>query len=115
MFFGNKAAFYSAAYDEQKGNLKQKNDIVERAEILKESQDWKATTTELIRLQKQWKEIGPVPRRDSDKLWRRFRATCDTFFNNKSSYFDDIDSTSIGADPNIIIKILFDRCYNGTI
>ncbi len=43
--------------------------------------------------EKQWKEIGPVPRRDSDKLWKRFRASCDTFFNNKSKYFEDIDST----------------------
>lgn len=93
VFFGNKASFYSAAYDEQKDNLKQKNDIVDQAEFLKDSQDWKATTTELIRLQKQWKEIGPVPRRDSDKLWRRFRSACDSFFNNKSSYFEDIDST----------------------
>ncbi|MCP4313246.1 MAG: DUF349 domain-containing protein, partial [Bacteroidetes bacterium] len=93
IFFGNKAAFYSAAFEEQKDNLKKKYNIVERAESLSNNQDWKATTTELIRLQKEWKEIGPVPRRDSDKLWRRFRAACDAFFNNKSTYFDDIDSS----------------------
>jgi hypothetical protein len=93
IFFGNKAAYYAAAYEDQKDNLKLKNDIVERAEALRESQDWKETTTELIRLQKQWKEIGPVPRRDSDKLWRRFRSACDAFFSNKSKYFEDIDST----------------------
>jgi hypothetical protein len=52
-------------------------------------------------LQKQWKEIGPVPRRDSDKLWRRFRASCDTFFHNKSKYFEDIDST---FDDNLKAK-----------
>jgi uncharacterized protein DUF349 len=100
-FFGNKANFYSAAFDEQKGNLKQKADIVEKAESLGDSQDWKATTTELIRLQKQWKEIGPVPRRDSDKLWKRFRAACDTFFNNKSNFFDDTDSS---FDDNLKAK-----------
>ncbi|MDX2430082.1 MAG: DUF349 domain-containing protein, partial [Bacteroides sp.] len=61
-FFGNKAQFYSSAYEEQKVNLKLKNDIVVKAESLRDSQDWKATTTELIKLQKQWKEIGPVPR-----------------------------------------------------
>ena len=65
------------------------------------SEDWKETTTELIHLQKQWKEIGPVPRRDSDKLWKRFRAACDTFFNNKSKYFEDIDST---FDDNLKAK-----------
>jgi hypothetical protein len=92
-FFSNKAAFYSAAYEEQKENLKLKSDIVERAEELSGSEDWKDTTTELIRLQRKWKEIGPVPRRDSDKLWKRFRAACDTFFNNKSKYFENIDSS----------------------
>ena len=92
-FFSNKAKFYAAAYEEQKENLKQKLEITERAEVFKSSDDWKETTTELIRLQRQWKEIGPVPRRDSDKLWRRFRAACDAFFNHKSKYFEDIDST----------------------
>jgi hypothetical protein len=101
-FFGNKANFYSRAFNEQKENLKLKNDIVERAESLRESQDWKATTSELIKLQKQWKEIGPVPRRDSDKLWKRFRAACDAFFTNKSTYFDDTDST---FDENLKAKM----------
>jgi hypothetical protein len=100
-FFGNKAGFYAAAFEEQKENLKLKVDITEKAEALSESEDWKATTTELIQLQKQWKEIGPVPRRDSDKLWRRFRAACDTFFSNKSKYFEDIDST---FDENLKAK-----------
>jgi len=100
-FFGAKANFYSAAFEEQKGNLKQKIEIVERAEALSGSTDWKTTTTELIRLQKQWKEIGAVPRRDSDKLWRRFRSACDTFFNSKSSYFDDTDSS---FDENLKAK-----------
>ena len=93
VFFGNKAKFYAAAYEDQKDNLKLKLEITEMAENLSKSQDWKETTNELIRLQKKWKEIGPVPRRDSDKLWKRFRAACDKFFNNKSKYFEDIDST----------------------
>ncbi|MCK4879815.1 MAG: DUF349 domain-containing protein [Bacteroidales bacterium] len=93
LFFGNKAKFYAAAYEDQKDNLKLKLEIAEKAESLSSSQEWKETTNELIMLQKRWKEIGPVPRRDSDKLWKRFRAACDTFFNNKSKYFEDIDST----------------------
>jgi hypothetical protein len=100
-FFGNKASFYSAAYEEQKDNMALKMEIVEKAESLSNNMNWKETTTELIRLQKQWKEIGPVPRRDSDKLWRRFRAACDTFFNNKSKYFEDIDSS---FDDNLKAK-----------
>ena len=101
VFFGNKAKFYASAYEEQKDNLKQKVEIAARAEALSASVDWKETTTELIQLQKRWKEIGPVPRRDSDKLWKRFRAACDTFFNNKSKYFEDIDST---FDDNLKAK-----------
>ncbi len=101
VFFGNKAKFYAAAYEEQKENLKRKIEITERVEELCTSEEWKETTAELLRLQKQWKEIGPVPRRDSDKLWRRFRAACDTFFNNKSKYFENLDST---FDDNLIKK-----------
>lgn len=92
-FFGNKAKFYARAFEEQKDNLKLKQEITQKAEELSKNENWKETTSELIRLQKQWKEIGPVPRRDSDKLWKRFRAACDNFFNNKSKYFEDIDST----------------------
>lgn len=100
-FFTNKAAYYAAAYDEQKDNLKQKLEITEKAEALSEREDWKETTAELIRLQKQWKSIGPIPRRESDKLWRRFRAACDTFFNRKAKFFEDIDST---FDQNLKAK-----------
>jgi len=100
-FFGNKARFYAAAYEEQKENLRMKVEITEKAETLCESEDWKETTTQLMRSQRQWKERGAVPRRDSDKLWRRFRAACDTFFNRKSKYFEDIDST---FDENLKAK-----------
>ena len=93
VFFGNKAKFYAAAYEDQKDNLSLKIEIIEKAESMSKNQEWKETTNEFIRLQKRWKEIGPVPRRDSDKLWKRFRAACDTFFNNKSKYYEDIDST----------------------
>jgi len=101
VFFANKAEFYAAAFEEQKDNLRIKSEIVEKAESLKDSEDWKSTTSELIRLQKQWKEVGPVPRRESDKLWKRFRVACDAFFENKSRYFEDIDST---FDDNLKAK-----------
>jgi hypothetical protein len=93
IFFTNKAKFYASAYEDQKDNLQLKTQIAEKAESLKNSQEWKETTNELIQLQKRWKELGPVPRKDSDKLWRRFRSACDFFFENKSKYFEDIYST----------------------
>ncbi len=101
VFFSAKAAYYASAYEEQKENLRLKLEITDKAESLSSSEDWKDTTTQLIRLQKQWKEIGPVPRRDSDKLWRRFRAACDAFFQKKSKYFENIDST---FDENLKAK-----------
>ena len=103
VFFSSKAAYYASAYEEQKENLRLKLEITEKADSLSSSEDWKDTTTQLIRLQKQWKEIGPVPRRDSDKVWRRFRAACDAFFQKKSKYFENIDST---FDENLKTKEL---------
>ncbi|MFZ5939623.1 MAG: DUF349 domain-containing protein [Bacteroidota bacterium] len=90
-FFDAKAQYYSKAFEAQKDNLDKKIRIVERAEALQDSNDWKEATNELIDLQHQWKEIGPVPRRESDRLWKKFRAACDRFFERKSSFFENID------------------------
>jgi hypothetical protein len=57
-----------------------------------ESEDWKKSTDEIIALQKKWKEAGPVPRRQSDAVWKRFRAACDNFFERKSQHFSTKDS-----------------------
>ena len=64
-------------------NLEKKRSLIERAEALKESTDWKATTDEFVKLQKQWKEIGPVARKYSDAVWKKFIGACDYFFEQK--------------------------------
>ena len=79
-FFEKKRDFYTAYKDNMNENLEKKLALIETAESLKTSTDWKKTTDEFINLQKQWKEIGPVPRKKSDQLWKRFRAACDEFF-----------------------------------
>lgn len=86
-FFKQKRAFYSGHKEEQKNNLQAKTDLCVQAEALCESTDWKKTTELLIGLQKKWKEIGPVPRKHADQVWKRFRAACDRFFENKSKHF----------------------------
>jgi hypothetical protein len=86
-FFDRKASFYARTFEHQKENMDQKLEIVKLAEELRDSKDWKSTTDKLIDLQNRWKDIGPVPRKESDKLWRRFRTACDHFFNAKSEYF----------------------------
>ncbi len=63
--------------------MEKKLSLIEQAEALKDSKEWKKTTEALIALQKQWKEIGAVPRKKSEQLWKRFRAACDEFFNER--------------------------------
>ena len=93
LFFEKKREFYAQNMEEQQNHLQQKLDLCVQAEALQNSTDWKNATDELIRLQKKWKSIGPVPRKFSDEVWKRFRAACDTFFNRKADYFSKIDTT----------------------
>ncbi len=89
-FFNAKRDFFAELKEQQMNNYNLKLDLCKEAEKLKDSNEWKRTTNELIKLQKEWKNIGPVPKRHSDKIWKRFRAACDEFFNRKSEYFKDI-------------------------
>ena len=79
-----KNNYYKELKRNQVSNLEKKLALVEKAEELKDSTDWNATSTALKDLQKQWKEIGHVPRQKSDDLWKRFRAACNFFFENMS-------------------------------
>jgi len=92
-FFEKKRAFYSENKDSQLDNLQKKTDLCIQAESFAESTDWKQTTDALIKLQKSWKEIGPVPRKQSEKIWKRFRKACDAFFEKKSNHFSDVDTS----------------------
>ena len=79
-FFAKKREFYAGFKGEMEENVQKKLSLVEQAEALKDSTEWKKTTDLLIGLQKQWKEVGAVPRKKSEQLWTRFRAACDAFF-----------------------------------
>ena len=79
-FYGRKRDFYNDYKDSINVNLEKKIAICEEAEALKTSTDWKKTADRYIALQKEWKEIGAVPRKKSEQLWKRFRAACDEFF-----------------------------------
>lgn len=82
-FFTRKREYYSQFKDSMNENMEKKLSLIEQAEELKDSKEWKKTTEALIALQKQWKEIGAVPRKKSEQLWKRFRAACDEFFNER--------------------------------
>lgn len=90
-FYNRKREYYSQFKDQMTRNMEQKVALCEQAEAMKESTDWKKTTDDLINLQKQWKEIGPVSRKKSDQIWNRFRAACDYFFDNKEKNFGGVD------------------------
>lgn len=91
-FFDRKREFYQKIFDEQEKNLELKVNLCEKVEAIKDNTDWKITTDKIISFQKEWKKIGPAPKKHSNKIWGRFRAACDTFFNNKSNFFKNIDS-----------------------
>ncbi len=91
-FFAAKREFYAGIKSEMEHNLQLKTEICEAAEALQASEDWKHTTDELIALQAKWKEIGAVPRRYSEQIWKRFRAACDAFFEHKSKHFAGVES-----------------------
>ena len=99
-FFGNKREFYSKNKEIQTENLKFKTELCLKAEAYAESTDWKNTTTELINIQKEWKLVGPVARKHSDNVWKRFRKACDTFFERKSEHF-----LSMGGEQEKNLKI----------
>ena len=82
-FFKAKTAYYKAMRDELSENLKKKRELVEAAEALKDSIEWTETTNRLIELQAEWKKVGPIARKYSDDLWKKFTAACDTFFEAK--------------------------------
>ena len=92
-FFNKKREFYSHTKQLLEDNLQLKTDLCIQAEALSESTEWKKTTEELIALQKRWKEIGPVPHRSSDKIWKRFRSACDKFFECKMQHFASMDNS----------------------
>lgn len=89
-FYAQKKKYFGKLKDEQTENYQKKLDLCKTAESIQDSTDWKNTTHELINLQKEWQKIGPVQKKHSEKVWKRFRAACDHFFNAKEAYFKNI-------------------------
>lgn len=89
-FFSNKKEFFSNLKEQQIDNYNRKLQLCIEAEVLAESKEWKKATDQIKKLQEEWKKIGPVPKRHSDKIWKRFRTACDAFFSSKSEHFSGI-------------------------
>lgn len=90
-FFTNKGVFFKKQESRKEENLKLKEELVAKAESLKDSADWDRTANELKELQKEWKNIGPVPERARTEIYERFKKACDEFFERKRVYERDIE------------------------
>jgi len=107
-FFDKKTAYYKDAKSEMTENLEKKKALCEQAEALKDSIDWKEASEQLMKLQRQWKEIGHVQKKHSDEIWKRFIAACDYFFEQKNKNVSGQRSEEHGnlkAKQEIITKI----------
>jgi hypothetical protein len=107
-FFTKKKAFFAGLKDRQTENLERKTQLCIEAEALMESTEWKSATEQMKKLQEEWKTIGPVPKRHADKIWKRFRAACDTFFSRKAEHFGGLkeeETANLAAKQAIIEEI----------
>lgn len=101
-FFEAKNEYYHRIKEELQANLEKKRILVEKAEQLKNSEEWRSTTDKLIALQKEWKTIGPTAKKHSDAIWARFIAACDQFFARKEANFKD---KKVEEQENLRLKL----------
>ncbi|MDA3910700.1 MAG: DUF349 domain-containing protein [Bacteroidales bacterium] len=87
LFFDKKQEFFKQRKSEFDENLQKKTDICVRAEALQNNTNWNDTRDQILKMQEEWKTVGPVPKRQSDEVWKRFRAACNTFFTARDNYF----------------------------
>ena len=100
-FFAQKKNYFESLREESKEFINRKQKLIEKAIELQNSTDWKDTAAELIRLQKEWKNIGHAGQRMEQKLWKDFRAASDVFFNNRQAYFEEKDKEN---EVNLVAK-----------
>ncbi|UII30940.1 DUF349 domain-containing protein [Fulvivirga ulvae] len=90
-FFNNKSAFFKKLDAQREGNLEKKKELVQHALEIKDSTDWQKTAEEFKKLQRQWKEIGPVPEKQRESVYKEFKEAADHFFNNKRSKNSEVE------------------------
>lgn len=115
-YFHNKGIFFKKLDEERGNNLKAKRELVTRALELKESEDWAHTSQALIELQKKWKEIGPVPEKQREKIYQEFKEACDFFFEHRrgSQEKADLEQNENLTKKESIIEELLSTVKAGT-
>lgn len=108
-FFEKKKDFFQKIKDEQLQNYNLKLNLAIQAEAIAQRTDWRNATDEIIKLQKDWKNIGTTSRKHSELVWKRFRSACDKFFEAKSNYYSnvqDIEAENLKQKEDLIQRIL---------
>jgi hypothetical protein len=105
-FFERRQAHHEALDQERQANLKAKEALCEEAEALSESSNWQDTATKYKELQARWKQVGPVPRKDAEAVWQRFRGAADRFFQRRESYLDEGRSANLRQKVEICDGLL---------
>ena len=107
-FFSRKGEFFKQAKTDMTANLEKKTALCEQAEALKESTDWKATGDKMAELQKQWREIGPVQKKYTNTIWKRFIGACDYFYEQRdknTSSKKHEENANLAAKKEILTKL----------
>lgn len=94
-FFNNKNNFFRKLDEERERNLALKNDLIKRAIELKDSEDWDKTSNELKDLQLKWKDIGPVPEKFREKIFKDFKEACDNFFEHRRTHHGKVENEQV--------------------
>lgn len=107
-FFSRKGEFFKQAKTDMTANLEKKTALCEQAEALKDSTDWKETADKMADLQKQWREIGPVQKKYTNTIWKRFIGACDYFYEQRdknTSSKKREENTNLAAKKDILAKL----------
>lgn len=114
-FFHSKGIFFKKLDEERGNNLKVKQELVMRARQLKESEDWSKTSQDMIDLQKKWKDVGPVPEKQRDKIYQEFKEACDYFFEHRrgSQEKADLEQHENLKKKEVIIEDLLNAAKAG--
>lgn len=107
-FFSRKGEFFKQAKTDMTANLEKKTALCEQAESLKDSTDWKETADKMAELQKQWREIGPVQKKYTNSIWKRFIGACDYFYDQRdknTSSKKHEENTNLAAKKEILSKL----------
>lgn len=114
-FFSNKNDFFKTLEGQRKENLDKKIKLAEEAEALAESHEWDQTAEKLKQIQRRWKDIGPVPEKKRNEVYERFKAACDTFFNNRRSHQNKAEAKFVENQKakEAIINTISDKAKEG--